>query len=320
MSHDFAIQPYKEFVFSVGNLAKALDFYAGYLGWETVVQGPVAPSVLAAWQLPPAATAQEVLLRLPGTDTGQLRLVQFRGLAQRHIRSGGKAWDPGGFMDIDLRVADLGQVYDDLREMGWHGVSDPVEMRVGPFHLHELLIKGHDEVMIAFVQRLVPPQPHMPGGRHVVSNIYLSAMIVRDLAPARHFFVNQLGFVVVNELPLRLEGDNMFGLPHNVIAQTAIELVILSPDGARDTMLDLIYLPGIVGQDHSAHAVPPNRGVLMCRFPVRNLAAYHDFVRANGVRPVTKLHRQVLAPYGEVELFAVRSPDGAWLEFFEVVQ
>ncbi len=316
---DFFIHCYQEFVFSVGNLPAVVDFYTSYMGWEIVHRGPVHRNVLGAWGLPAACTANEALIRLPGAINGQLRLIQFQGAAQRYIRSGGKAWDPGGFMDIDLRVEDIDQVYNDLREMGWHGVSDPVEMRTGPFHLRELLIKGHDEIMIAFVHRLDPPQPVMAGGKNIVSNVYLSAMIVRDLARSKHFFVNQLGFRAMNEMPLALDGDNMFGLPRNIIAKTPIELIILSPNESRDTMLDIIWLGGIEGDDHSAHAVPPNRGVLMCRFPVDNLVAYHDFVLANGVVPVVPLGHQTLAPNGDVRLFAVQSPDGAWLEFFEPV-
>ncbi|WP_448517951.1 VOC family protein [Rhodoflexus sp.] len=317
----FQLFPYTEVVFSVGNIEKAAAVYRDYMGWQPVHETVGDRHQPAFWQLPEACTADEMLLRLPGTDKGQIRLLKFNGIAQDYIRPGAQTWDTGGYLDIDLRADNLQKVHNDLREMGWHGISNPVQMQMGPFLLEELLMKGHDEIMIAFVHRIDPPQPVMEGGRNIVSNVYLSAMIVQDLERAKHFFVNQLGFQLLNELTICRDtpGPTIFGFPYNIAPHAPAHLAIVSPDGSRDHMLDIIKIDNVTGEDFSDRAVPPNRGVLMFRFPVRGLRAYADFVQKNGAALQIPVTRTNIAPYGKVEAFAVRSPDGCWLEFFEEV-
>jgi len=317
----FQLFPYSEVVFSVGNIEKAAAIYRDYMGWQVIHQATNDRHQPAFWRLTEPCTADEMLLQLPGTDKGRIRLMQFKGVAQDYIRPSAQTWDTGGYLDIDLRVDNMRQVYNDLREMGWHGISNPVQMQMGPFLLEELLMKGHDEIMIAFVNRIDPPQPVMAGGRHIVSNVYLSAMIVKDLQRAKYFFVHQLGFQLLNQMTICRDtpGPTIFGFPHNIAPHAPAHLAIVSPDGSRDHMLDIIKIDNLTGEDFSDRGVPPNRGVLMFRFPVRGLRTYADFVQQNGAVlqiPVTRTH---IAPYGEVEAFAVRSPDGCWLEFFEGV-
>ncbi|MCS7018356.1 MAG: hypothetical protein RMJ87_04400 [Cytophagales bacterium] len=315
----FHLFSYTEVVFSVGDMAKAASVYRDYMGWQVVHQATGDRYQPAFWQLPEQCTADEMLLQLPGTDTGQIRLIKFNGVQQEYIRPGANSWDTGGYLDIDLRVNNIQQVCNDLREMGWHSIGNPVQMQMGPFLLEELLMKGHDEITIALVHRIDPPQPIMAGGRNIVSNVYLSAMIVQDLERAKFFFVNQLGFQLLNQITIcrHTPGPTIFGLPYNIAPSAPAHLAIVSPDGSRNHMLDIIKIDNVEGADFSARGIPPNRGVLMFRFPVQGLRSYAKFVQKNGVALQIPVTHTCIAPYGNVEAFAVRSPDGCWLEFYE---
>ncbi len=315
----FQIQSTAEFVFSVGDLAEVSQFYTVYGGWEIAYEGQVSRTQLSFWQLPDNCEAQEMLLQFMGNPKGQLRLIQFRNVAQEQIRSGAPVWDTGGILDIDIRVNDIEQAYRAMQDQGWQGISEPVEQAMGPFVLKEVLMKGHDGVIIALVNRTQPPL-ELPRDKPLASNIYLSAMIVKDLKAAHHFYIDQLGFRVMNELEIvnQAPGPNMFGLPYNLSHQAPAKLELISPDGTREGMLDILQFEGLSGADHSHRAYPPNRGILMYRFPVQNIEAYYEHIQAKGVQPVCPLTEVEVNPYGTVSFFAVQSPDGVWMEFFGI--
>ena len=75
-------------------------------------------------------------------------------------------------------------------------------------------------------------------------------------------------------------------------------------------------MPDLAGRDCSAHCVAPNLGWLSYRMPVANAATYLRELRQRNVEPYTALRRLRIAPYGELDIFSVRTPDGAIIEFF----
>ena len=309
---------YNEVVISVKNLQTTAQIYTDLLGWDIVWQGKGTPSQTQFWGLPEICQSDEIVLSFQGLTYGKIRLIKFNNVYQQVIRSGGQAWDTGGILDIDLRVSDINWAYNEFTERGWHGYSQPVTQTMGPFTVQEVLLKGPDEVVIAFVHRQNPPHPNPFNLEGCTSPVYLSAMIVKDLAVAQDFFVNKLGFKLHNEIAFRgEEGRSMFGLPHNVAAQTNTKLSIIGPTNSRDALLDLVELEGIKGEDFSAVAVPPNRGILMYRFPVTDIESYAKLVEANGATLRCPLQTIELEPIGSVKQFAVQSPDGVWLEFWE---
>jgi catechol 2,3-dioxygenase-like lactoylglutathione lyase family enzyme len=313
------LHPYNEVVFSVKNIAEAARTYTELLGWEVVWQGKGDTSQIKFWNLPDVCTTDEMLLRFQGLDYGQIRLVQFNDVEQQIIRAGGQPFDTGGIMDIDLRVSDIQWIYNEMTDRNWQPYnSQAVIQTMGPFSVQEVLFKGHDGVVIAFVHRTSPPHPNpfdLTGG---TSHVYLSALVVRDIKVAADFFINKLGFVMHNEIAF--VGDNgpsIFNLPHNIAAQTNALLQIIGPTSSRDALFDLIELEGIKGEDFSARAQPPNRGILMYRFPVTNIAQYAQFIEKNGVTLRCPLQKITHPQVGIVQQFAVQSPDGVWLEFWE---
>ncbi len=314
------LHSYNEVVFSVKDIQIAAKTYTDLLGWQIVWQGQGHRSQLDFWDLAPNCTTDEVLLQFQGLTYGQIRLVRFNGVSQQIIRSAGQPFDNGGIMDIDIRVSDINWVYDQMTECNWHAYTQPVTQTMGPFSVEEVLFRGHDGVVIAFVHRTAPPHPNPFGLTGATSNVYLSAIVVKDIKAASHFFINQLGFVVHNQIEfVGDESRSIFNLPHNIAAQTKALLSIIGPTDSRDALFDLIELEGIKGEDFSSLAVPPNRGILMYRIPVTDIQSYYDFVLRNGIVPKCLLTTIDIQPIGTIKTFAVQSPDGVWVEFWEAV-
>jgi hypothetical protein len=55
----------------------------------------------------------------------------------------------------------------------------------------------------------------------------------------------------------------------------------------------------------------------LLRHPVRGLKVFAEHLAGQGWPLAMPLTRVTLAPYGSVDLLAVRAPEGAWLEFYE---
>ena len=153
------------------------------------------------------------------------------------------------------------------------------------------------------------------------SNVYLSAMIVKDLKMASDFFVKKLGFLLHNEIDFKSPKAErtMFGLPHHLADQTNVKLQIIGPEDNRDGLMDLIELEGIVGENFSANILPANKGILCYRFPVENLANYRKHLILNEVEIHSTFSGLTLVGIGKVNIFSVISPDGVRLEFYENV-
>lgn len=316
---NFKLKTYAEVVFSVLDIEKTAQLYTQHLGWETmgIFEGDATET--AFWQLPSTCKTQQQILHFQGLNYGKIRLIKFENVPQKVIRSGGQTWDTGGILDIDLRVSDIEQTYWQMENLGWQGYTPVAEAEMGPFTVQEVLMRGPDGIVIAFVHRKNPPHPNPFNLNGCTSNVYLSAMMVHNLEAATHFFVNQLGFISHNIIDFKPEKEErtMFGLPHNLAHKVTVKLHIIGPEENREGLLDLVQLAGVTGEDFSSNALPPNRGILMYRFPVENIANYYTFVLNNGVIPEKPLSIIHLAPYNSVQIFAVRSPDGVWIEFFE---
>lgn len=311
---------FHEVVISVGDLARAEAFYHEVAGWEVLHRGGGDPRWIGVWDLDAETRFDEVLLANPGDDHGFLRLVRFHGVEQVHIRSSARVWDSGGIFDFNVRVPDAWRKFEECRERGWHGYSDPVEFRFGRFVVREVLVRGHDEVVIAMIQRVEPP---LDEGWNLgeFSRVFNSTQIVRDLDRELAFYRDKLGFktYLEHQGPSKEAGPNVLGLPHDQAAEIPRRVAIVSPDGKNDGSVELLQFVGLEGADFSDRAVPPNRGILLLRFPVRGLSEYHRLLTERGVAIAAGPATTRMDPIGKVRVFAVRSPGGAWLEFYEAI-
>lgn len=314
----YSIKNIREILYSTGNMKKAVELFEGYGGWNRVGAYKTDSSVLADWDLDPQLNVDEVLIQSNHYEHGQLRIMKFNEIDQEYIRSSQQPWDTGGIMDINLRVHEVTENFEQLREMGWHGLSDPMLQVMGPFKLYDILMRGYDDVIIAFTHRLEPPM-NLTAPINFPTHIYKTSLTVKNLEQSKSFFVDQLGCKVLTEYAVVKDKpqENMFGLPFNLADKVTCKAVILSIHGGTDTDFQIVEFDGVTGKDFSAKAIPPNRGFLMYRVEVNGLGNYLNYLKDKAVdihKPLSKKH---IKPYGSVNSFSVLSPDGAWFEFFE---
>jgi hypothetical protein len=311
--------PLREILISVQQPQTWLKLFCEYGGWDLICSDSAKQNWLKSWDLPPDQQASEYLIQFQGLEHGSIRFLQYQPGTREQLRPSGKIWDTGGISDIDIRVHNILHVFHDLVDEGWHGANVPMDMPAPPFKLDEVLLSGPDGVMLALVQRHFPSL-ELPLDKNLASHIYLSAMTVKNLAAAEHFFIHQLGFVKLNQIPIRFPANQMnnFGLPHNFSDAFTCNLSMFSPDGSRETMLQVMSFDGLVGTDFSSRMKAPYRGIQAYRIEVNNLPDYRDQVIANGLA-CPAIVQDEWQPYGPVHFFKIASPEMAWIEFFEVI-
>lgn len=311
------ISGWREAVLSVRNLDRWAATLAAVGRWEVAWRGAADPRLADAWRLPESARIDEMLLRNPGTDRGFVRLVRITGVPQQPIRSNGQTWETGGIFDLNVRVTDVAARFAELQARDWQGYADPIRFTFGPFVVREWLGRGPDGIVFALIQREQPPLEGWPLIRGF-SRSFNSTQIVSDLDASLDFYVGLLGFEVYVETegPSPAPGPNVLGLPYELAAEISRHTVIVDPAGRNEGSVELIEFDGISGRDFAERARPPNLGVLALRFPVDDLPALAKRL-ADRNWPLEARSRLALPPYGEVELLALRGPNGEWLEFFE---
>jgi len=313
----FVSTGFREAVLSVSDLQGYIDFFSELGGWQLCAEGTTDRKLLRLWGLGDKVGAKEVLMRAPGSRTGFVRLVQFQGAQQQQIRSNDQSWDTGGIFDINARVKDLERTAAAMQAQNWQGVVAPNVFQFGPFTVKEWLARGPDGIRFALIERIDPPlEEQLPP--HGFSQVFNSTQIVKDLERTRDFYAGTLGFKTylestqVNEKP----GPSVLGLPHNLSTSIKYQAAMLSPSGKNAGSVEILRLDGATGTDFSALGIPPNLGMLMLRFPVSDAAGFAKELEGRGVAIAAGPGQAELPGYGACMLFALRAPEGAWLEFF----
>ncbi len=313
------ISGWREAVVSVTDLGIWEETFKTVGAWAVVHRAKGSSACLEAWGLAKSVSYDELLMSNPGSDSGYIRFVAFEGAQQRQIRSNGQTWETGGIFDLNLRVKDLDARFAELQVLNWQGFADPVQFGFGPFVVREWLGRGPDGVVFALIQRVEPPLEGWPNLRRF-SRSFNSTQIVRDMGEALAFYRDLLGFKIYVETqgPSEAPGPNVLGLPSNLNNQISRHTVIVHPEGINDGSIELIQFDGLTGRDFSTLAKPPNLGVMALRFPVADLSALAARLQNAGYA-LGYRGRVPLLPYGDVELLALRGPNGEWLEFFQAV-
>ena len=313
----FKVHGFSEVIFSVRNLERDKSFYSKTCGWDIVHEGEVDKSILDFWNLPDTATADEVILKYPGKEGGKVRLISFQNVEQKHIRDSSQSWDTGGIYDVDVRVLDLDEKIEAFQSQGWSGYAPAKTYHFNEFHVTEILMRGSEDIVFAMIKRHAPQLEGYPMLKHI-SHVFNSSQIVKDIGISKDFFINKLGFTQYSEFNAEdgPAGPNVFGVPYNYYDKIARRISIVSPDGRNEGSVELVQLDGLEGRDYSSDAIPPNLGILMLRFPVDNLSEFEDHIMNNGVEIHLK-GRSHIEPYGTCNVIVIKSPDGAWMEFYE---
>lgn len=313
---------FSEAVVSVSDLSYWTDFLTEVFRWDLVHAGPTENNVRSSWQLPDDVKSNETLFRDPTAKTtqGGIRLVKFSGADQEYARPASYAWDTGGFFDLHVQVNDVHALYRDMQKFGWQGFTEPKRLDVSGVVIDEVLVRGPDGLAFALIERVSPPFQVVDGYQRV-SPAWNAPQMVSDFTAAYQFYAENLGFkpTIEAEMPPSPDGDNLFGLPLSLAKETTTQLAFFHPTGQRGAMgsVDILHLVGVGGRALSQSTKPPNLGLLLLRFPIKNVAEYAKAVSATGVEIFSALSDVHIDPYGPCHAFSVRSPEGAILEFYE---
>lgn len=317
------VSGWRETLVSVDDIGRWVQTYMEVGGWEVRHEGFVSQDFKEYLHVLPDAKAREVIVGCKGEDFGFVRLVCFDGGTRNPvIRSYGRPWETGGWFDLNARVDDMQARFEQLQDLGWGGVSDPIEYDFGPFTVKEWLTCGPDGVQWAIIERVHPPlEPEARPGR--MGPHFNSTQIVDDIDAARRFYCDVLGFtpaVEVDDQPMMPEPlQNVLGLPNETAAVQRWNIAMLRAPGAEGGSVEIISLPGISGRNFAPLADPPNRGIVSLRFPVDDVAAMHGKLMDAGVPIVNAPQTLEMPPYGGVTMMTARGPCGARLDFFQTV-
>lgn len=309
---------FQEVVGIVADVEASARLLCQALGYVELCRGEVPLGALALWHTEPNASAQQVLIGHRDSPRGHIRLVTFDDAAAGRMRDGAQAWDPGGIFDINVRA--LSGIDGLHRALGLAGFLSPAPITdwdFGPLSVREVVENNADGLAIALMERVSPPLTGYENVSGPASWVFNSTQIVPDFAPARSFYVDALGWKVVQESDLVHEnGRNCMGLPLGLAPSIKAKVGIYQAQGRMEGSVEIIAFD-FAGIDFSA-AAPPDRGWAALRFPVSDAAAFVAQAKAGGCE-VSVLAEFDWAPHGRVRAGSVRTPWGALLEAFELI-
>lgn len=308
---------YHELLIVTADRDKWVEEFAPIAGWEVRDSGVVDQGWLSLWSVEDAASY--TVLGNPGTSRGFIRLIEFDGTPADFIRPNDQSWDMGGLFDFNMRVTDMAETRRALMDAGWAAPSEPVEFSFGPFVVQEWLPRGLDGVRLAVIERVKPPLEGWPHMRKF-SRAFNATMIVADIADARRFWREGLGFrsYIEHRAPSKEAGPNVLGIPHNLATEITRDVSILHPDAKNEGSIELLAYEGATGADFSHRTEMPYRGLARLRFQVKGLADLRTKISTLGY-PATAIATGLpISGVGKVDVFVATAPGGTKIELYEL--
>ena len=317
----------KEAVVSVHDLNFWVATAEHEFAWTLGHRGAVGREQMKAWGLPDHVSADEALFHCGDEPQGFVRFVAFRGTPQVRIRVGAMPWDTGGIFSLMLRARSLMSAKDGLLNRGFTMVADPVTFDYNGQILTNIIFRGPDGVSFGVYERV---KPSLAGWGHVkrFSQPFNCMQVVRSRDATRDFHRDVLGFgaFVDNDARNAKPADSNFGFPKNLTTQYVTKAAIMHPRGRFDAKerdngrVELIEWDGFDGRDLADLAVVPNLGTLMLRWCVADAAASYAAIMAKGITIYRPLVMVNVEPYGTLNTFSVRTPDGVIYELFSALR
>lgn len=311
------IEPWSEAVVSVEDINKAKQLFVEAGDWRVTHKGKVARAELDYWKLPAKASAIFERICAPKVDAGCIRFVRFAGVEQRPVRLATRAWDTGGIYSVMVRSDNVPALFDAAIKLGWWAEAEPVRFQFGQSDLRNVVLTGPHGINLAVYERINPPFTAFPVGR--ISQGFNSMRMVRDKGVARDFYAKLLGFQILfdsNNEPAEPAASN-FGIPLNYTPTIKRAAAALQPVAGETGRVEVMQIEGFTGSDVSAHASPPNLGILSVRYPVDDLAAFRTKLFENSVAIAFERNFVDVKGIGMISLLAMRDPDGNITEFYE---
>lgn len=287
-------------------------------GFVEIYRGEVPDAALKLLGITGSPKTRELLLSHPTVPRGHIRLLSLAGEPAGVIRDGAQAWDNGALFDVNLRALES---IDDLHAaMGRNGFVSPAPITsfdFDPVSVREVLERDGDGLCFALMERV---RPALAGYEHVAgpaSWVFNATQIVSDFSVARSFYVDQLGWKVVQEASWKhADGRNCMGLPVGLAPDILVTVGVYQAQGRMEGSVEIIRFD-CDGLDFSADA-PPKRGWAALRFAVSNLSEFQALAEQGGCKTIGPVPVH-WAPHGDFRAVAAITPWGVRLEAFESV-
>lgn len=317
-------QPWLMATASVSDLDRTSQFFREIGGYETLYQGPLEQGEVAALGLPEGATGEVLTLRAPGSDAGYVRLIRFDNVGRKvPTRPGARAWDTGCFWSFMVRANEMDVIYDDAIAMGW-GTETPIAPLIfNGSELNIVVFKGPDGLQVQAYERLNRPPPEGFTSFERLSRPFNIMQMTRDREAVRVLMEDVLGFNRVwygapytDQEPVLMP----LGIPQNLTTSVPYKAGIFSPQ--TQTLygrMEYIEIDGLDGFDYADRCVAPNLGWLSVTYPVASVADAKALIEARGWDIEIEPYSTIRPSYSEMSVFSIKAPDGATIEFAEIL-
>lgn len=313
-------EAWREVVVSVHDLDEAARFFLDIAGYSIFWRGPESPEYLQHMGLAADATAQSLLLTAPGVDYGRVRLIKFENVAsQIPTRPGARAWDSGCFFSIMMRAKGLDQIYADAIRMGWWTETPIADLTFGTSKLKIVIFRGPQGMQIQAYERLSPALPENFPGFERLSVPFNIMQIVQNRDASKHFYVDQLGFETFylgKPYTSTTPTPTPLGIPVNLTTTARYRAGIYAPAAGEVGRVETIEMMDLKSADYADRCHAPNFGILSVKFAVPDARAANAELAHRGITQKAAITTASIVPYGKVDIFALKTPDGATLEFF----
>jgi len=314
---------WQEAVVSVTDLDRSAQFFTEIGGYETKWRGPMDISEIQTWGLASSASAEAMLLGPPGQDTGLVRLVRFDNAGRKEpTRPGARAWDTGCYFSLMVRMKNMQSVYDDAVAMGWWTETPITYLEFGESKLNVMVFRGPDGVQVQAYERLAPPLSDAIPPFERFTRPFNIMQMVRDRDVAYDFFANVLGFATFYKGQPYVSDKPEFmplGIPKNLTTSVRYQAGIVYPQPGEFGRMEMIEIMDLDGHDYAERCDAPNLGILAVRYPVDSVRRTEYQVKGQDWPLSLPLSRAQIQPYGSVRMLAVKTPDGANIQFVETV-
>jgi len=314
-------RPWQEAVVSVTDLDRSARFFIEIGGYEAKWRGRVDRGELTAFGLPPAASAEALLLGPPDANSGLVRLIRFDDVGRRPpMRPGSRPWDTGCYFSLMVRMKDMQSIYDDAIALGWWTETPITYLEFGESKLNVVIFKGPDGLQVQGYERLSPALPEAVGDFERMTRPFNIMQMVRDRDVAYGFFTKVLGFATFyNGDPYVAETPEYMplGIPVNLTTSVRYRAGIVYPEPGEFGRMEMIEIMDLDGRDYAAACRAPNLGILAVRFEAHDLRELGETLELRSRSDLAPPHAYTLEPYGIVETVELTTPDGALIQFFE---
>ncbi len=310
--------PWSEAVVSVTDLVASSAWLIEDGGWRVTAEGDISRAELDYWKLPQTVSGAFRIICAAQAQSGCIRFVRFDGVEhQRPVRLAARPWDTGGIFSIMVRSEDTTALFNAAIARGWWAESEPYRFGFGTSELVNVVVRGPHGVNYAIYERSAPPFTDFAVGR--LSQAFNTMRMVKDQPASLAWYRDILGFDVLFDAPYTdpEPRPNNFSVPSNlattVTRQAAVAQPVLPGETGRIEVMEFV---GFEGRDFSAHASPPNLGILSVRYPVRDCAGYLAHLSDEGIAFAYRADAVAVAGIGTIDLAAIRDPDGNLTEFY----